>query len=165
MACSPMHAPSAVDRMLGLMRALVRQGGRFDALHIHSTQNMVATHVAAAAAAAPQVLTQEGRKRVKLMRQAPASSGQSMNASAAAASPTAPQAAEGQLDANLRTKLRHSGAHVVAPCPHDGTCPLAGTRAWCHFSVRAPPTGWMQQLGLSGRAGAEQETYSYVVLR
>ena len=27
-------------------------------------------------------------------------------------------------------------AHVVAPCPHDGTCPMDGTGSWCHFSQR-----------------------------
>ena len=27
-------------------------------------------------------------------------------------------------------------AHVVAPCPHDGGCPMDGTRAWCHFVQR-----------------------------
>ena len=27
-------------------------------------------------------------------------------------------------------------AHVVAPCPHDGGCPMDGTRTWCHFVQR-----------------------------
>ncbi|CAI5478763.1 unnamed protein product [Closterium sp. Yama58-4] len=26
------------------------------------------------------------------------------------------------------------GAHVLAPCPHDGHCPMYGTVSWCHFS-------------------------------
>ena len=29
-----------------------------------------------------------------------------------------------------------AGAHVVAPCPHDGGCPMDGTRNWCHFMQR-----------------------------
>ncbi|CAI5988173.1 unnamed protein product [Closterium sp. NIES-65] len=26
------------------------------------------------------------------------------------------------------------GAHVLAPCAHDGHCPMYGTTSWCHFS-------------------------------
>ncbi len=29
-----------------------------------------------------------------------------------------------------------AGAHVVAPCPHDGKCPMEGTKSWCHFAQR-----------------------------
>ena len=25
---------------------------------------------------------------------------------------------------------------MVAPCPHDGGCPMEGTKSWCHFSQR-----------------------------
>ena len=25
---------------------------------------------------------------------------------------------------------------MVAPCPHDGGCPMDGTRTWCHFVQR-----------------------------
>lgn len=34
-----------------------------------------------------------------------------------------------------------SAAHVVAPCPHDGPCPLEGRRSWCHFVQRFQRTG------------------------
>jgi hypothetical protein len=38
------------------------------------------------------------------------------------------------------------GAHVVAPCPHDGRCPLSGpgAQAWCHFGTRFQRPGFMQ---------------------
>jgi Mitochondrial small ribosomal subunit Rsm22 len=29
-----------------------------------------------------------------------------------------------------------AGVHVVAPCPHDGGCPMDGTSSWCHFAQR-----------------------------
>ena len=29
-----------------------------------------------------------------------------------------------------------ASAHVVAPCPHDGACPMEGTPSWCHFVQR-----------------------------
>lgn len=29
-----------------------------------------------------------------------------------------------------------SAAHVVAPCPHDGACPMEGRPSWCHFVQR-----------------------------
>ena len=41
--------------------------------------------------------------------------------------------------ARLRWLQAHAkGAHVVAPCGHDGVCPMdaPGQTAWCHFSQR-----------------------------
>lgn len=29
-----------------------------------------------------------------------------------------------------------AGIHVVAPCPHDGVCPMHDKNMWCHFSQR-----------------------------
>ncbi|KAK9843454.1 hypothetical protein WJX81_003461 [Elliptochloris bilobata] len=62
-----------------------------------------------------------------------------------------------------------AGAHVVAPCPHDGACPMDGTGSWCHFAQRFLRSG----LGVGakmrpggGRARTYQdERFSYVVLR
>ena len=44
-----------------------------------------------------------------------------------------------QILAAERPKAGSAGvanAHVVAPCPHDGGCPMDGTRSWCHFMQR-----------------------------
>jgi ribosomal protein RSM22 (predicted rRNA methylase) len=48
----------------------------------------------------------------------------------------------------LQSKLSSKwyGAHVVAPCPHDGRCPLSGpgAKAWCHFGARFQRPAFMQ---------------------
>jgi ribosomal protein RSM22 (predicted rRNA methylase) len=35
----------------------------------------------------------------------------------------------------VRDQLIAAGAHILAPCPHHASCPLAAPD-WCHFSVR-----------------------------
>ena len=62
-------------------------------------------------------------------------------------------------------------AYVVAPCPHDGACPLQGREIWCHFSQRfqrsAAQRGMVALRGGEGRALRDQadERFSYVALR
>ena len=52
-------------------------------------------------------------------------------------------------------------AHVVAPCPHDGGCPMDGTRTWCHFVQRFERGRLQQQVkALPG----EPAPSSYAVL-
>lgn len=49
-------------------------------------------------------------------------------------------------------------AHVVAPCPHDGTCPMDSTGSWCHFSQRFQRSG----LGIGAKTrpgGGRARTY------
>jgi ribosomal protein RSM22 (predicted rRNA methylase) len=39
---------------------------------------------------------------------------------------------------SYREILLAHGARIVAPCSHEGACPLAGNARWCHFNVRLP---------------------------
>lgn len=60
-----------------------------------------------------------------------------------------------------------SQAHVVAPCPHDGTCPMEGRPSWCHFVQRFQRT--QLQRAAKASAGIQPRTYqderfSYVAI-
>jgi ribosomal protein RSM22 (predicted rRNA methylase) len=37
-----------------------------------------------------------------------------------------------------RDALLARGARIVAPCSHEGRCPLATAERWCHFNTRLP---------------------------
>src|SRR5882757_5246697 len=62
----------------------------------------------------------------------------------------------------LRRQLIASGAHVAAPCPHDGNCPLTAPD-WCHFTQRLPRSRAHKQLK-SADLPYEDEKFSYVAL-
>ncbi len=62
----------------------------------------------------------------------------------------------------LRGQLIGAGAHVAAPCPHDGECPLAAPD-WCHFAQRLPRSRAHKQLK-SADLPYEDEKFSYVAL-
>jgi ribosomal protein RSM22 (predicted rRNA methylase) len=62
----------------------------------------------------------------------------------------------------LRAQLIAAGAHVAAPCPHDGRCPLE-TPDWCHFSQRLPRLRAHIQIK-GAELPFEDEKFSYVVL-
>lgn len=62
----------------------------------------------------------------------------------------------------LREQLIASGAHVAAPCPHDGKCPLAAPD-WCHFTQRLPRSQAHKQIK-GAELPFEDEKFSYVAL-
>lgn len=59
-----------------------------------------------------------------------------------------------------RARLIALGAHIVAPCPHAGECPMAGGD-WCHFAQRVARTR-EQRRAKGAELGYEDEKYSYV---
>jgi ribosomal protein RSM22 (predicted rRNA methylase) len=62
----------------------------------------------------------------------------------------------------LRAQLIAEGAYVVAPCPHDASCPLVPPD-WCHFAQRLPRSRAHKQLK-GADVPFEDEKFSYVVL-
>ena len=62
-----------------------------------------------------------------------------------------------------RDRLVAAGGTVVAPCPHDRTCPLVGTEDWCHFAVRVARTS-THRLAKEAQLGHEDEKFAYVVV-
>uniref|UniRef100_A0A0W0FSA2 Rsm22-domain-containing protein n=1 Tax=Moniliophthora roreri TaxID=221103 RepID=A0A0W0FSA2_MONRR len=59
------------------------------------------------------------------------------------------------------------GSHVVAPCPHDGECPLydpGSTRLVCGFSQRLQTPSFIRRTKHS-KAGYEDIGYSYIIIR
>ncbi|TFY71841.1 hypothetical protein EVG20_g1169 [Dentipellis fragilis] len=63
--------------------------------------------------------------------------------------------------------LQAEGAYVVAPCPHDGACPIYHSDARnvvCGFSQRLQRPAFVRKTKHSGR-GHEDIGYSYVVIR
>jgi ribosomal protein RSM22 (predicted rRNA methylase) len=62
----------------------------------------------------------------------------------------------------LRSKLIADGAHVVAPCPHDGACPLTKPD-WCHFTQRLPRSRAHKDIK-GAELPFEDEKFSFCVL-
>jgi ribosomal protein RSM22 (predicted rRNA methylase) len=61
-----------------------------------------------------------------------------------------------------RVQLIASGAHVAAPCPHGGKCPLTAPD-WCHFTQRLPRSRAHKQIK-GVELPYEDEKFIYVVL-
>jgi len=62
----------------------------------------------------------------------------------------------------LRKRLIADGAHVAAPCPHDGMCPLQAPD-WCHFTQRLQRSRAHKQVK-GAELPFEDERFAYVAL-
>jgi ribosomal protein RSM22 (predicted rRNA methylase) len=62
----------------------------------------------------------------------------------------------------LRERLIAAGAHVAAPCPHDGKCPLSQPD-WCHFTQRLQRSRAHKQVK-GAELPFEDEKFAYVAL-
>jgi ribosomal protein RSM22 (predicted rRNA methylase) len=62
----------------------------------------------------------------------------------------------------IRQQLIAAGAHVAAPCPHDGPCPLQPPD-WCHFTQRLPRSQAHRQIK-GAELPFEDEKFAYVAL-
>ncbi|MDH6231231.1 ribosomal protein RSM22 (predicted rRNA methylase) [Mesorhizobium soli] len=59
-----------------------------------------------------------------------------------------------------RARLIEAGAHLVAPCPHQQSCPLTAPD-WCHFSRRVARSR-LHRLAKGGEVPWEDEKFIYV---
>jgi ribosomal protein RSM22 (predicted rRNA methylase) len=61
-----------------------------------------------------------------------------------------------------RSHLLRIGARMVAPCPHERACPMAGDD-WCHFSTRVGRSR-IHRLIKGGELPYEDEKFSYLAV-
>jgi len=60
----------------------------------------------------------------------------------------------------IRSQLLKLQAHLIAPCPHQNTCPMVG-EDWCHFPARVERSSFHRLLK-GGTLNYEDEKFSYI---
>ena len=63
---------------------------------------------------------------------------------------------------HCRQLLLAHGAQLIAPCSHEGVCPLAASERWCHFGARLPRSRDHQSIK-HAFVPYEDEKFSYLV--
>jgi ribosomal protein RSM22 (predicted rRNA methylase) len=63
---------------------------------------------------------------------------------------------------DCRNALHALDAQILAPCSHEGPCPLANNDRWCHFSARLPRSR-DHLLTKGANVPFEDEKFSYLV--
>lgn len=63
---------------------------------------------------------------------------------------------------DVRARLLAAGAHMLAPCPASGACPILDPD-WCHFAARVERTALHRRLK-EGELSYEDEKFSYIAL-
>jgi ribosomal protein RSM22 (predicted rRNA methylase) len=61
----------------------------------------------------------------------------------------------------VRDRLVEAGLSLLAPCPHNGRCPIEPGRDWCHFAARVSRSSLHRRVK-SGSLPYEDEKFSYV---
>ncbi|KAF3434220.1 hypothetical protein FNV43_RR25323 [Rhamnella rubrinervis] len=75
---------------------------------------------------------------------------------------------DGTNEASTDLTARKSGAFIVAPCAHDGACPLEKTGKYCHFVQRLERTSTQRVYKRSKGEplrGFEDEKFCFVAIR
>lgn len=62
-----------------------------------------------------------------------------------------------------RDIMIESGLRVLAPCPHELTCPLPKGRDWCHFAARLNRSSLHRSMKEGAELSYEDEKFSYVI--
>jgi ribosomal protein RSM22 (predicted rRNA methylase) len=63
---------------------------------------------------------------------------------------------------SARSALLSAGAHMIAPCPAAGACPIVDPD-WCHFAARVERSSLHRRVK-GGMLGYEDEKYSYIAV-
>ncbi|MBY0529982.1 MAG: small ribosomal subunit Rsm22 family protein [Rhabdochlamydiaceae bacterium] len=61
----------------------------------------------------------------------------------------------------IRSQCLELGAHLIAPCPHAGMCPM-GQSDWCHFAARVERSSLHRRIK-GGTLNFEDEKFSYLI--